>query len=168
MISLPRRYNTRFDVAHSSPTQTQSLIMNIDDIEVRKTVVHAINKSPIIDSELGGLDEPSSQLFSTNVPYCDIDLTPKFDYDLEKALLLNCPESAETIIIEGEPGSSKKSTTTSPLFIVLFVVAAVCVALLAGFACYMAKKESEGEAIFAPVKNVLRDDEKKKLDVEMN
>ena len=53
--------------------------------------IHAVDKASIVDSELGGEDEVVTQLFSENVPYCDLDLTPKFDYDLDKAVLLNCP-----------------------------------------------------------------------------
>ena len=46
---------------------------------------------PIIESELSGFESPTSQLFSQNAPYCGADLTPKFNYDLEKAQRLNCP-----------------------------------------------------------------------------
>ena len=46
---------------------------------------------PIIESELSGFESPTSQLFSQNAPYCGADLTPKFNYDLEKAHRLNCP-----------------------------------------------------------------------------
>ena len=88
-----RRYDADFEVLHTEPTMNVALIMNIADIDTRKAVVHAVNKGPIVDSELGGIEEPASQLFSENAPYCDIDLTPKFDYDIEKAYMLNCPDS---------------------------------------------------------------------------
>ena len=38
--------------------------------------------------------------------YCDVDLTPKFDYDLEKAQFLNCNE-------EGGPGGGSKKKKSS-------------------------------------------------------
>ena len=83
--------------------------MNIDDIDIRKTVVHGVNKVDIIDAEMSGYESPTSQVFSRNAPrgparrplarappggasprrYCDLDLTPHFDYDLEKAQLLS-------------------------------------------------------------------------------
>ena len=32
------------------------------------------------------------QLFPESAPFCGIDLTPKFNYDLEKAQLIACGE----------------------------------------------------------------------------
>ena len=86
MFRLSRRTDEDFEVLHTEPTQNVALIMNIADINVRKAIVHAVDKGPIVDSELGGIEQPASQLFSMNAPYCDIDLTPKFNYDIDFSL----------------------------------------------------------------------------------
>merc|ERR1711924_450224 len=59
-----------------------------DDINTRKMMIHAVNKADIIEKELAGLDEPVDSLFPKAAPYCGIDLTPRWDYDIEKAELL--------------------------------------------------------------------------------
>jgi len=135
-------FDSRFDVLHGAETQTVALIMNIEDKDVRKTVVHAVNKVPIIDSELTGFETPTGQTFSQNAPYCDVDLTPKFDYDLEKAKFLNCPEGG---------GNKKKSSGNDAGLIGGLIACAVVAALFLCFMCFMASKEKAGEPVFAPV-----------------
>jgi|MDSY01.2.fsa_nt_gb hypothetical protein len=74
--------------------------MNSDvDLKTRKTIVHAVDKGTIM-SDLGGVEEPIYQLFPLSAPYCDVYLTPKLDYDLEKAKELNC-DSDESDEISG-------------------------------------------------------------------
>lgn len=143
-------YDDAFEVLHSEPTQNTVLIMNIDDIQLRKVVVHAVNKAAIVERELGGIEEPVSQLFPESAPYCDVDLLPKFDYDYEKATLLFC----------GDGSSSKKSKKSSAdtLFIVLFVIALVAAILLVLGVCFMVRKERKGEPLFSPLTNPLYDD----------
>ena len=150
------QYDPKFDVQHGAETQTVALIMNIADEDVRKTVVHAVNKNPIIESELSGFESPTGQLFSKNAPYCDVDLTPRFDYDLEKAEFLNCPESA----VGGGGGDGgggskkKKKSSNDDAGLVGGLIAAAVVAI-AALCCIgaMAKKEKEGKPVFAPVHN---------------
>ncbi|KAJ8600934.1 hypothetical protein CTAYLR_005057 [Chrysophaeum taylorii] len=144
------QYSADFDVLHSEPTQNTVIIMNIDDIDVRKVVVHAVNKGPIIERELGGIEQPVSQLFPESAPYCDVDLVPKFDYDLEKALLLNCPDSQTT---------KKKNTKSETLYGALFAAAAVLAVVLTIAVCYMVQKERAGEPLFMPLTNPLIEDE---------
>ena len=50
----------------------------------------AFNARVPTDKELGGIEKPVSQLFPESAPYCDVYLTPKFDYDYDKAVSLNC------------------------------------------------------------------------------
>ena len=132
--------------------------MNIADEDVRKTVVHAVNKNPIIESELSGFESPTGQLFSKNAPYCDVDLTPRFDYDLEKAEFLNCPESSAGGNGGGGNGGSgskkKKKSSNDDAGLVGGLIAAAVVAI-AALCCIgaMAKKEKEGKPVFAPVHN---------------
>ena len=39
-----------------------------------------------------------------NAPYCDVDLTPQWDYDIEKAKLLRCPAGVVTDKAVGTSG----------------------------------------------------------------
>ena len=69
----------------------------LDDFRVRKAIIHAIDKKHMIDKELGGFLTPVDNLFPRSMPYCDVDLTPHWDYDLEKSMLLSCNlETSET------------------------------------------------------------------------
>jgi len=75
----------------------QIMVMNAakaptDDIEVRKLVMHAIDKARIVQTDMYGQATVADSLFPKDAPYCDIDLTPRWDYDIQKARLLNCPE----------------------------------------------------------------------------
>merc|ERR1711971_434486 len=85
-----------FHVFLGPPIMNRIVIINsnkapTDDLKLRKVIMHAVNKAAIIDKELYGLAEPIDALFPKNAPYCAIDLTPRWDYDIEKAKLLNCP-----------------------------------------------------------------------------
>ena len=63
-----------------------TIIMNIADKDVRKAVVHAVDKNAIVAGpEMSGFESPRAQLFSRNSPYCDVLLTPAMDYDLATA-----------------------------------------------------------------------------------
>ena len=75
----------------------QIIVMNAaqaptDDILLRRLIMHSINKAKIVENELYGQSSVADSLFPKDAPYCDIDLTPRWDYDLEKAQLLNCVE----------------------------------------------------------------------------
>ena len=87
----------RFSVFHSGIIQhTTILLLNsgkapLDDITVRKALIHAIDKKDIIKLELGEDTRTVDSVLSLDAPYCNIEFTPKWDCDLEKAELLNCP-----------------------------------------------------------------------------
>jgi len=88
-----------FEVHLTEPIQNRIVILNSNrtptsDLQVRKTIIHAVDKAAIIDRELHGLAKPVDALFPKTAPDCDFDLTPRWDYDIEKANLLNCPEAA--------------------------------------------------------------------------
>ena len=89
----------QIDVFHSRAIQNVILLLNsgkapFDNINVRKTVIHAINKAAIVQNELKGIDSVVDNVFPNEAPYCDVDLTPKWDYDFEKAVLLSCDGTA--------------------------------------------------------------------------
>ena len=98
-------------VFHSDALQNVILILNsgqppFDDINVRKTVIHSINKSAFVEKELKGLQSVVDNVFPRESPYCDVDLTPRWDYDFEKAVLLSCANSREAM------GSQIRGSTT--------------------------------------------------------
>jgi hypothetical protein len=56
--------------------------------------MHAVDKAAIVAGEMYGQAAVADSIFPSDAPYCDIDLTPRWDYDLEKAKLLNCLDVA--------------------------------------------------------------------------
>merc|ERR1740121_3436357 len=91
--------------ANGPPLLNQIIVMNAaraptSDIQVRKLIMHSIDKSRIVADELYGQAQVADSLFPKDAPYCDIDLTPRWDYDLEKAKLLNCnpPQVVEKVV----------------------------------------------------------------------
>lgn len=77
------------EVALSEPTSTRQILMNstegvFQDIEVRRAVQHAVDKSMISEGIFNGLEMPADFLFAKTVPYCDVNIEA-FGYDLEKA-----------------------------------------------------------------------------------
>lgn len=71
-------------VYHSDDIQNVLLLLNIDDIKLRKTIIHAIDKKKIIADNLGGLFKPVDNVFPRDAPFSDVDIFPRWDYDIEK------------------------------------------------------------------------------------
>ena len=95
----------RIQVGHSKSFQNVLLLLNsgkapFDDINVRKTVIHSINKAALVKKEFQGLQQVADNVFSIEAPYCDVNLSPRWDYDFEKAVLLSCGGTA------GEAGNN--------------------------------------------------------------
>ena len=88
------------------------------------------------------LGNPGHQLIDNDlvIPF---ELTPKFDYDFEKAQLLNCPAD----------GSSKKKSDSglSGGMVALIVILAVAVAGLVAGVAFIVMKEKAGEPLFMDV-----------------
>ena len=96
--TLKFHHSDKLDVRHSGVMNNAFAIMNsngkhTNDIKLRRAIIHAIDKSRFIKEEFAGLEQPVSQLFPYTTPYCNVDLSPKWAYDFEKAQLLNCPTS---------------------------------------------------------------------------
>ena len=70
------------------------------------------------------------------MPYCDIDFTPKWDYDKEKARLLNCSDDDDGLS-DGVIGGLAALGVLLGLAIILTFV--------------MVKKEKEGNPMFTPL-----------------
>jgi nickel transport system substrate-binding protein len=106
LIELDEDETNSISVFHSDDIQNVIILLNsgkapLDDINVRKTVIHAINKKKIIDDNLGGLFKPVDNVFPRDAPYCDVDITPRWDYDLEKAEFLNCAPKSNSGLAVG-------------------------------------------------------------------
>lgn len=71
-----------------------------DDIQVRKAIIHGVDKAAIIKRELGGDAVVVDRLFPESAPYCQVELTPRWDYDIEKATMLNCPENSSQAVAD--------------------------------------------------------------------
>ena len=136
-------YNsTDYDVIRGEVLQNAILVMNTNreptnDINVRKAIIHGINKAEFIDKEFAGLEQPVNQFLPLSAPYCDVDLNPKWDYDLEKALLLNCGDVNDT-------NGSISVWAIATIVIALFVVLG-----LGGFIFHMIDREKKGKPLFS-------------------
>ncbi|KAL7484037.1 hypothetical protein ACHAW6_009683 [Cyclotella cf. meneghiniana] len=134
-------YNsTKFDVVRGEVLQHAVLVMNTNkeptnDIKVRKAITHAINKAEFINKEFSGLEQPVNQLLPLSAPYCDVDLNPKWNYDIEKALLLNC-------------GDDNADGSISAGAIAGIVIAVLMVLGLGGFIMHMINREKQGKPLF--------------------
>jgi len=123
--NIQTTHASAFQVFLGPPIQNRIIIMNAnkaptDDLSFRKVVMHSVNKAAIIDKELYGFAEPVDALFPKNAPYCDLDLTPRWDYDIEKARLIRCSANADT-------PSAAAGTTGIGLGIVIAIIVAVVV-----------------------------------------
>lgn len=145
-------HSDKVDVRHSDIQQHSVLVMNTnmaptDDIDVRKAVIHAIDKAEFVEKEFAGLEKSVYQTMPDAAPYCDIDLNPKWNYDLEKATFLNCPL---------ESSSSSSSSELSDGAIAGIAIGGIALVVLAMFTYNLISREKSGAPIFSP----------KKLDVE--
>merc|ERR1712013_640974 len=105
-------YTELFDVHHSDVIQHSILAFNsnkapMDDISTRLAIIHAIDKASLVEEEFAGLQQPVMQLLPKSAPFCNVDLSPRLGYDLEKAKLLNCP--AESNFPTGQYTSNSSS-----------------------------------------------------------
>jgi ABC-type transport system substrate-binding protein len=100
VIDIQDNHRSTLLTYHSDALQNVLLLLNsgkapTNDIQLRKTLIHAIDKVGFINKELGGLQEAVDGIFPKDAPFCDVELTPKWDYDHEKAVLLNCPSLSQ-------------------------------------------------------------------------
>ena len=144
VAELKRDHADKLDVALSEAIQNRIVVLNTgkaptDELQVRKIVIHAVDKTAIIKKELAGLSETADSLFPKDAPYSSAVLTPIPDYDFEKAKLLNCPEG-------GQGGGGLSSGAIAAIA----VLGAVAAAGLIGLAV-MYKREKAGDPVFQPL-----------------
>jgi nickel transport system substrate-binding protein len=138
-------HSDQFDVRHSDVIQHSLLVFNsnrapTDDITVRRAIIHAIDKAAFLEKEFANLEQPVNQLLPYSAPYCNVDLSPKWGYDLEKAQYLNCELGNRSIGGGAVAG--------------IVVACAVGVGLV-GLVVRMIQKERQGKPVFAPVEKAM-------------
>lgn len=151
---LKFHHSDKFDIRHSDVIQNSMLVFNgnrapTDDISVRRAIIHAIDKAAFLENEFAGLEQPVTQLLPQSAPYCNVDLSPKWGYDIEKAMLLNCPD---IVSLRGSLNDSNGLSTGAIAGIA--IASAVGVALLA-LVARMIQRERAGKPMFTPAKSEL-------------
>lgn len=132
--------DSNLEVFYGDDIQNVVLLLNtgtppLNDINVRKAIIHAINKKALIDKELGGYLDPVDHVFPEEMPYCDVALTPHWDYDSEKAELLSCAEANEA--------DDSSSDDSEALAIGLGVGLGVATLVVIGIAYYYYKRSHD-------------------------
>jgi nickel transport system substrate-binding protein len=88
--------NKNFNVVFTTVLYNSMVLINsgkapTDDIELRRAIIHAVNKGAMIKKDIGSdLAKAADRMFPVTTPYCDVELTPRWDYDFEKSKMLNC------------------------------------------------------------------------------
>ena len=141
----------KFKVHHSAVLQNAVVILNsgrapTNDIQTRKAIIHAVNKAVFIEKEFAGLELPVSELLPLDAPFCNVDLTPKWSYDLDRARILNCPVKAEPKITADVVKVQVKVLSDGA--VAGLVILGVALVLLAAFVIHMIRREKEGEPVF--------------------
>jgi ABC-type transport system substrate-binding protein len=129
---------TDFQVVTGPPLMNKIIVMNAartptDDLELRKTVMHAVDKAAIVANELAGSARVADSLFPKDAPYCDVDLTPRYDYDLQKAKFMNCPVPTEV---------TESGLSTGWVVVIVLCIVALLVLVAAAF-FFVGKKKGE-------------------------
>ena len=143
VADLKNNHADKVSVSLTESIQNRNIVFNTgkaptNDLQLRKVIIHAIDKATIIDEVMSGIDAPVDSLFPKDAPYCGADLTPKPDYDLEKAAMLNCPAPEE---------KNKLQASIIAIIVVLaFAAVALCTVLVV-----MYRREKTGEPIFQPL-----------------
>jgi ABC-type transport system substrate-binding protein len=79
-----------------------------DDINIRKTVIHAIKKVDIVEKELKGVQPVVDNVFPLEAPFCDVDLTPLGTMTWKRPLLFSCIDETQ---VAASSDSSKSDFT---------------------------------------------------------
>lgn len=138
---LNAQHADRFDVTMGPPLLNTIVVMNAakaptSDVELRRVVMHAIDKSAIVEAEMAGAAKVADAMFPRDAPYCDVDLVPRWDYDLEKAKLLNCPAPVNIMSDAVAATSSDDDGVDTGLAVGLSLGIGIPLLLIVGIAMY--------------------------------
>jgi hypothetical protein len=144
VADLRNNHAEKVSVSLTESIQNRNIVFNTaksptDDLQTRKVIIHAIDKATIIDAVMSGIDAPVDSLFPKDAPYCGADLTPKPDYDLEKAVLLNCPIP------------TKKDERLTDDAIAAIAVVSVAALMFGVSLAVMVRRERKGKPVFQPL-----------------
>lgn len=109
--------------------------MPTDNVDFRQAVMHGVNKDAFIKKEFGRLEKPVDQLMPRSAPYCDVDLNPKWSYDLRKARFINCPNAADNSL----SGGAISGITVAVVFVIGLILSIL----------YIIRQEKKGSPVFA-------------------
>jgi ABC-type transport system substrate-binding protein len=142
----------KFQVLYGPPLMNTIVVMNAakaptSDINLRKVIMHGIDKASIVDTELAGSSKVADSLFPKDAPFCNVDLTPRWDYDIEKAKLMNCPVITDAAISTLSvavpvPAPAKKEDSNTGLILGLSLGIGIPLLLIIGGICFFVGKRS--------------------------
>ena len=90
------------------------------------------------------------------MPYCDVDLTPHWDYDLEKAILLSCNLQTESAAAASVASAASSAADENKGMLIGLGVGLGCVALvMAILAVFFMKKAKKLEAEYVTSKSAV-------------
>ena len=157
-------HNDNVSVSLTESIQNRIIVFNTNraptnDLQNRKVIIHAIDKASIINEEFAGLADVAESLFPKHAPYCGADLTPKPDYDIEKAQLLNCPN--KPVMNTAEIPTEREKTELSKGVIAVIAILGVSFVMVGVAVAFMYTREKAGNPLFQPLnpKMVTRSDE---------
>ena len=157
-------HNDNVSVSLTESIQNRIIVFNTNraptnDLQNRKVIIHAIDKASIINEEFAGLADVAESLFPKHAPYCGADLTPKPDYDIEKAQLLNCPNNP--VMNSAEIPTEREKTELSKGVIAVIAILGVSFVVVGVVVAFMYTREKAGNPLFQPLnpKMVTRSDE---------
>jgi nickel transport system substrate-binding protein len=155
-VAAMRTSNTdKVSVVLTEAIQNRIIVLNTakaptDKLQMRKVIIHAVDRDAIIKKELAGLAEAAESLFPKDTPYCGAHLTPRPDYDIEKAKMLNCPTPATQVYVTKEV---TKQVTKEKNEMPAGAIAAIGILGVAAFAgvlmlVVMYRREKAGDPMF--------------------
>jgi ABC-type oligopeptide transport system substrate-binding subunit len=125
--------NKQFTVEFTPVLYNSMVLINsgkapTDDIEVRKAIIHAVNKAAMIKKDIGAdLAKSADRMFVVTTPHSDVELTPRWDYDFQKAKMLNCdmPSMKKEVDFLKQEVEDLGATTTSASSVLALAACAI-------------------------------------------
>ncbi|MCI5968467.1 nickel ABC transporter substrate-binding protein [Helicobacter sp.] len=102
--------NPKFAVVASKPQGTFHIAINASkdrttqDINLRETIIYGVDRDKIWERILLKIDKQAFTLFDADVPYCNVDLSPrKYDRQKAKEILPSDVKELEFVYIANDP-----------------------------------------------------------------
>jgi len=142
---IDTQHANRFEVSMGPPLMNTIVVMNAakaptDDLQLRKIIMHAVDKASIVEAELAGSAQVATSVFPKDAPYCNVDLTPRWDYDLEKAKLMNCPQPPVMVQDSAAAGVAEDDGPSMGLILGLSLGLGIPILIVVGVAFFLLGK----------------------------